>query len=538
MAIPYFAIKRPPYSDPGIIMKRNFQDDITHPDKFVMTMELVPKAESSGRSIDAVLALADGAQKDGRLSAVTITDNPGGNPSLSPDVLGNEILENNMDVIVHFTCRDMNRAGIESRTLQLMRMGMTNILALTGDYSGKGFGGQSAPVFDLDSTNLLCLFSMLNAKSQKKGNSDLIFPGCAVSPFKWTEPETYAQYFKLCKKVASGARFVITQLGYDARKFQELIQIKKKFRLDIPAIASIFMLTPRSARVMNSGRIPGAAVHSQLLEIVRDEWAADKRKGYFAAIERAAKLAAIVKGLGYRGIHIGGVHRNFQTVKRILDRLAEIEDQWQSFLPEFDYPMDDHFYIFEKDRKTGLSSDTPAVGKTVKPNLYQKAHFRLMHGLHNAFFRFDSPMAELNAKICEWVDKRRPAAYAFKLSEDAFKKLLLSCLSCGDCGIQHAGFLCPESKCPKHMRNGACGGSRNGRCEVYPENYCIWYLAFIRLSIIDKADEMAAGCVPPRMWELNKTSSWINFHLKRDHQSASSSIAQFCSTGGCLIRKE
>ena len=182
-------------------MPVTFQNDINDPEKFVITMELVPKAESTGRSIDTVLSLAQEAFEDGRLSAVTITDNPGGHPSLSPDVLGKEILESGMDVITHFTCRDMNRAGIESRALQLRRLGMKNILALTGDYSGKGFGGQGAPVFDLDSTNLLCLFAMMNDKAKKNGNSDLFSPGCAVSPFKWTEPETYAQYYKLCKKV-------------------------------------------------------------------------------------------------------------------------------------------------------------------------------------------------------------------------------------------------------------------------------------------------------------------------------------------------
>jgi len=88
---------------------------MNNPEKFIITMELVPKAESECRSIDAVLELADGALKDGRLSAVTITDNPGGNPSLSPDALGSEIMKNNMDVIIHFTCRDMNWAGGKPR---------------------------------------------------------------------------------------------------------------------------------------------------------------------------------------------------------------------------------------------------------------------------------------------------------------------------------------------------------------------------------------------------------------------------------------
>ncbi len=29
---------------------------------------------------------------------------------------------------------------------------------------------------------------------------------------------------------------------------------------------------------------------------------------------------------------------------------------------------------------------------------------------------------------------------------------------------------------------------------------------------------LAKDFVPPRMWELNNTSSWINFHRGKDHQ--------------------
>jgi uncharacterized membrane protein YfcA len=60
-------------------------------------------------------------------------------------------------------------------------MGMTNILVLTGDYSGKGFAGQSAPVFDLDPANLLCMFSMLNDKAQKKAIWILFSRMCGIN---------------------------------------------------------------------------------------------------------------------------------------------------------------------------------------------------------------------------------------------------------------------------------------------------------------------------------------------------------------------
>ncbi len=104
-------------------MLRIFEDELMNPKNFVVTLELVP-AGVPGKKYGHPQGNCPGRVADGRISAVSITDNPGGNPSLSPDVLGSEIFAYGLDVIVHFTCRDLNRVGMESRALQLARMGM------------------------------------------------------------------------------------------------------------------------------------------------------------------------------------------------------------------------------------------------------------------------------------------------------------------------------------------------------------------------------------------------------------------------------
>jgi methylenetetrahydrofolate reductase (NADPH) len=126
------------------------------------------------------VAIAKDAFADGRVSAFPITDNPGGNPSLSPDVLGYEIFKHGLDVIVHFTCRDRNRVGTESRALRLARMGMRNNLCLTGNYSGKGFIGRGTPVFDLDSVLLTSMMKGLNDRMMASGDPEPFFTGCGV----------------------------------------------------------------------------------------------------------------------------------------------------------------------------------------------------------------------------------------------------------------------------------------------------------------------------------------------------------------------
>ncbi len=516
-------------------MGRKFQTDIENANHFVITLELVPGASYQGLALETVKRIAKDALDDGRVSAVTITDNPGGNPSLSPDVIGKEIVDQGMEVIVHFTCRDTNRGGIESRALQLARMGMRNILALTGDYSGQGFGGRGMPVFDMDSTSLICFLKMLGERHRQETRPDESFcTGCAVSPFKSTEAETFAQYYKLCKKIAAGASFVITQVGYDARKFRELLQILQVFRLPVPVLGSVYVLRPPAAKIMNRGSVPGAVVTENLLEEVKREWK-DRDRGEAAAIERAARQAVVLKGLGYQGIHVGGVHKSFATLKAILDRMDQVENRWQEFLSDFDYPQRDGFYVFEK-----TSSETHFSGILPVPNsratLLEKSHFQALHLMHDLLFRFESPLAPGLRSVCMRLDATCGGRQLAYLIEDPVKKWLLSCKGCGDCGIQHLAFLCPESQCPKHIRNGACGGSNNGLCEVFPDRPCVWVRVYDRLAAVGRSQEMARTFVAPRNWELNGTSSWLNFHLRRDHQSTGCDIAERCSTeGNCRV---
>jgi methylenetetrahydrofolate reductase (NADPH) len=511
-------------------MLRVFQNDILDPKRFVITLELVPGREPVGRSVDTIRAMAADAFADGRISAVSITDNPGGNPALSPDVIGHDIFKVGMDVIVHFTCRDANRVGMESRALQLALMGMKNILALTGDYIGKGFAGQGAPVFDLDSVTLLVMLRLLGRRVQQAGDPDVFFAGCAVSPFKSRRGEAFAQYAKLCRKVAAGARFAITQLGYDAGRFKDLLSVQDRFGLELPTLGSVYVLTPASARIMNAGHVPGAVVSDELRNTVIREWR-DKAQGRNLAVERAARLGAVLKGLGYRGVHIAGVQRGFELVGRILDRMAQIEGHWRDFLDDFGPG---------KSRDGGPGGEEKPVRAGGCPrnahlSFPDRVHFRFLKAAHDQFFSFDAPSAPLFRSIARRLGRRAVSRLLVQLLEDPVKALLLECRRCGDCAIQHVAFLCPESQCPKHIRNGACGGSRNGCCEVFPDRKCVWFRAWERWADSGHTGEMAAGCVPPRLWELDGTSSWLNFHLRRDHQCAPGEVLQACRSVECRI---
>lgn len=496
------------------IVNRNFNDDISTPGKFVTTLELVPGREIHGSAIDTIKGISKDAYEDGRITAVSITDNPGGNPALSPDWLGREIIDFGLDVIVHFTCRDTNRVGMESRALQLARMGMKNILALTGDYSGKGFGGRGTPVFDFDSVILTSMFNDLNKRLIRTGHSEIFVTGCAVSPFKYTEAETWVQYRKLQLKIEAGASFAITQLGYDIDKYEEILLFNRERKISIPVLASLYMLNKGAARAMHSGRVPGVHVPKELLRNIVDEYDI-QGKGESGAIERTARLGAVLKGIGYNGIHIGGIHKSYDAVARILDRMEEIGDDWQEYVEEFQVREPGSFYLY-KDRDE--KRDPRPSKEEVKIKFTEDCHYVFLRTAHDLFFDKSASLAPIYKKISTTFDRNNVSWMLKAFLEDPFKKLLLSCQGCGDCGIQHVGFLCPESGCPKHTRNGACGGSNHGYCEVNTDKYCVWVRAFYRMKKHDEDEKLSAEFVPPRLWELKNTSSWINFHLDRDHQ--------------------
>jgi methylenetetrahydrofolate reductase (NADPH) len=99
--------------------------------------------------------------------------------------------------------------------------------------------------------------------------------------------------------------------------------------------------------------------------------------------------------------------------------------------------------------------------------------------------------------------------------ELAVKRPLFGCQACGNCVLGHLEYVCPET-CPKHLRNGPCGGTYLGHCEVVDQP-CIWVGVESRASAGRRLDELAIY-VPPPDRALQGTSSWINYLLDRDRR--------------------
>ena len=62
------------------------------------------------------------------------------------------------------------------------------------------------------------------------------------------------------------------------------------------------------------------------------------------------------------------------------------------------------------------------------------------------------------------------------------------CKTCGDCVLGRTAAICPVTQCGKGLMNGACGGSKNGMCEVNPDNKCAWIEIYKKLKDQGKED--------------------------------------------------
>jgi methylenetetrahydrofolate reductase (NADPH) len=441
--------------------------------------------------------------------AGSITSYAGGAMGHDPIRVGSAARARGLTPNIHVTCVGEDRQGLRKTLEDLHALGIENVFALTGDYPRTG-PGQPAPVFDLDSVQLVQLISEL-----RRGGM-AFHTAVAVSPFKYIEADCVYQYLKLEKKIAAGADLAITQVGWDARKFAELMRYLRERALTTPVLGNVYVLGPKTAERMATGQPPGCWVSPALLETVREESAA-KDGGLRARLERAARTVAVLRGLGYAGAYIGGTHDAGQ-VAWIIRRSEELAPSWEELEAELGYGDPEGFYLYDR-----RSSHLPVAGSGSRSPGARRQAGTLAPRALDLMGRLlpvtrDTWLRRVLRAVMAWVDRRQGLATALERAELAVKKPLFGCQACGNCVLGHMEYVCPQT-CPKQMRNGPCGGTHLGRCEVV-DRPCIWVEVYQRAKAAGRVDDLKLY-IPPPDRSLQGTSSWINYFLERDSRPRS-----------------
>jgi methylenetetrahydrofolate reductase (NADPH) len=438
--------------------------------------------------------------------AGSITSYAGGAMGHDPLRVGTAARARGLTPNIHLTCVNGDRQALRKTIEDLHALGIQNVFALTGDFPKPQAGaGPAEAAFDLDSVQLVRLI----AEMRRAGMPFHV--AVAVSPFKYVEADCMYQYLKLEKKIAAGADLAITQVGWDAKKFAEVRHYLAERRIDTPVLGNVYVLGPKAAERMATGQPPGCWVSPALLDTVRQE-ARAKDGGLRARLERAARTVAVLRGLGYAGAYIGGTH-DAGHVAWIIRRSEELALRWEALAAELHFGDPTGFYVYDQRPAGSRSPHAPSsAGERLVPRLLDLTG-RLVPVTRDTWPR------RLLQRLSAWADARPAVAAAVERVELAVKQPMFGCQACGNCVLGHMEYVCPQT-CPKQMRNGPCGGTLFGRCEVVDQP-CIWVSVWDRAKAAGRVEGLKVY-IPPPDRSLSGTSSWINYFLERDSRPSSS----------------
>jgi methylenetetrahydrofolate reductase (NADPH) len=267
--------------------------------KFLVTAEVMPpKGGDPTHMIEMARHLKNWVH------AVNITD--GSRAVLRMSSLASAVIlkQQGIEPICQMTCRDRNRIALQADLMGAQALGITNILALTGDPVKAGDHPDAKAVYDLESVRLLKLIAQLNQGIDSNqtplpdGALDL-FAGAAVDPQcgSWSGLKSRFE-----RKVKAGAQFFQSQLICD---FDRLEQFMDQVAADAgkPILAGIFLLkSAKNARFLNKN-VPGVQISEEL--IGRLERASDPLQEGIAIAAEQVQLARQI----CQGVHLMAIRR-------------------------------------------------------------------------------------------------------------------------------------------------------------------------------------------------------------------------------------
>ncbi|MBI4398856.1 MAG: methylenetetrahydrofolate reductase [Candidatus Omnitrophica bacterium] len=278
--------------------------------QFVVTSEVAPP-----KGTDTTALMKEAHELAAFVDAINVTDNQRAIMRAASLVTAYLLLREGIEPIYQLTVRDRNRLALQSDLLGASLLGITNILALSGDPPHVGDHPDTKGVYDLDLMALIRAAKKLGAGEDLGGNKlegkAEFFVAAAANP---GAADLEVEMSKCKAKVEAGADFFQTQAVYEAASFEKFIRRSGAFKK--PVLAGIIPVkNAKMARYMNE-KVPGIHVPETIIEAM--DKAADKEE---ACVEITARIIRDIKPLA-QGIHImpiGWTH----LVPKILER-AEI----------------------------------------------------------------------------------------------------------------------------------------------------------------------------------------------------------------------
>ncbi|WP_339240153.1 bifunctional homocysteine S-methyltransferase/methylenetetrahydrofolate reductase [Geobacillus sp. FSL W8-0466] len=213
--------------------------------------------------IDKFLAGAK-ALHDAGIDALTLADNSLATPRISNAAVATIIKEQlGIRPLVHITCRDRNLIGLQSHLMGLHTLGITDVLAITGDPSKIGDFPGATSVYDLSSFDLIRLIRQFNEglsySGKPLGQKTNFSIGAAFNP---NVRHLDKAVERMEKKIQCGAHYFLTQPIYSEEKIVEVYEATK--HLDTPIYIGIMPLVSACNADFLHHEVPGITLSDEI----------------------------------------------------------------------------------------------------------------------------------------------------------------------------------------------------------------------------------------------------------------------------------
>ncbi|MCR4572739.1 MAG: methylenetetrahydrofolate reductase C-terminal domain-containing protein [Lentisphaeria bacterium] len=280
--------------------------------------------------------------------------------------------------------------------------------------------------------------------------------GAAVNPFKYTPEDQCLQYAKMFRKCANGADFIVTQAGWDLKKYQELQWFMQMRELVRPVLARIMFLSIEQAQNLGKINMPGLVIPLPVASKLQDLAGSKDQKQAVSSeafIKYQCDLLALqtvgLKFLGYNGIEIAGLYDS-----DIFKQFWEAYEQASSAIPSY-LEWLSKWHDFHENKSLAAA-----------PTFHSgRSHYLFSNLLEPEPLNYDANSSQLaSASLAQppWSDKLK--ATLLRSDADGFAaKMAKKFIKRGD----EKTYGIDNSSCPKRLTVCPCGNSRSdGYCEA------------------------------------------------------------------------
>ncbi len=244
----------------------------------------------------------------GKVHALGITDNRDG-ACMSALAAASIAASEGVEPVIHMVTRDRNRIALISDCLGAMALGIGNILCTTGTHQTLGPCRAAKNVFDVDSIQLIQALAALGTDGSIVGEDAFDVPsalclGATASP--QADP-LELQVMRTAKKVAAGARFLVTQPVFDIERFDAWWNevARRGIHEKAAIIAGIEPLTDVEDARAYAAKRPSPMVPDAVIERIASGTDKDAQhaEGVSIALETIERLSSIdgLRGFEFRG---------------------------------------------------------------------------------------------------------------------------------------------------------------------------------------------------------------------------------------------